>query len=305
VSDDYLWDRTGADDEVQRLERALRPVGHDPAAEPPALPRRRRRLLLAIPLVAAAAAGALFVLRPQVTASTGVLVEAGGRSGVVFEGAWVEEGNLKRVIRLGAAGEVQVDAGARVQVVRIREDENRLRLEEGTVHARISASTRPRFFQIETPATNCVDLGCAYTLTVDAAGNAVVRVDYGRVSFEDGAREVYVPAGAVCAAEKGRGAGTPHFLGSGNQEAVRKFDAARGEDRRSVATIVAAQSGNPRDSLTLWHLLQDPDEVVRAVALQALERPGCTRASVPKEATLAREKGALEAWREVLEPDWR
>ena len=32
----------------------------------------------------------------------------------VAEGKWVQDGGLKRVIRLGEAGEVQVDAGARV-----------------------------------------------------------------------------------------------------------------------------------------------------------------------------------------------
>ena len=53
-------------------------------------------------------------------------------------------------------------------------------------------SGKSLFVQTRTPATNCVDLGCKYTLTVDGAGDSLVEVTMGRVAFEDRGREVYV-----------------------------------------------------------------------------------------------------------------
>ncbi len=305
MSDDYLWEKTGSDPEVERLERALRPLAFDAEGRAPALPRRRWRRALWIPLAAAAVLAAAALLRERAPAE-GIVVESGDGTFTVAEGAWVGGAETERVIRLGSAGEVRAEAGARVRVVRIREDEHRLRLDFGTLHARIAASVRPRFFQVETPAATCVDLGCSYTLSVDGKGRSVLRVDFGRVAFEDGTREVYVPAAAECSAEPGRGAGTPLFRDAPKEfaSAAAAFDAARGDGRADAARALAGKAARARDTLTLWHLLQEPDREVRAAALGALVRFEEPPPSAPPDATLSGEREAVGAWRARLERHW-
>ena len=306
MSEDYLWERMGSDPEVERLEAALRPLAFDAEGRTLRLPARRRRL----PWIPLAAAAVLAAVAGAVRLAGGpgahFAVEAGDRSFRVVEGAWVEETGTERVIRLGAAGEVRAGAGARVKVVRIGADGHRLRLEFGTLRARIAADVRPRFFQVETPAATCVDLGCAYTLSVDGKGRSLVRVDFGRVAFEDGSREVLVPAEAECAAEPGRGPGSPLFRDAPAEfaAAAAAFDAARGPGRAAAARSLAAMAGRVRDTLTLWHLLQEPDREVRAAALEGLVRLEGPLVDAPPEATLAGDPGAVSAWRSRLERHW-
>jgi hypothetical protein len=56
-----------------------------------------------------------------------------------------------------------------------------MELARGTMHATIWAP--PNQFFVETPSTLAVDLGCAYTLTVDEDGGGLVTVLVGWVGF--------------------------------------------------------------------------------------------------------------------------
>ncbi len=273
--DDYLWDGSGAPDpDVVRLERALAPLRLRAREFAPARARRRRFLVPAL-LAAAACVAAAWLLRgtegaPAGPVATPLAVELDGTALGGGRDTWVVADDTPRELALGDVGRVTLRAGTRLQVRSADTDGARLYLARGTIDAQVDADARPRFFQVETRAALCVDLGCAYTLSVDDDGAARVEVTSGKVAFEGASREVFVPAHAVCRARSGLGPGTPRFADAPAALAAAfdaYDDAWRGDvtGRRSAARAALAAVEGGRDTLPAWHLLQDPDaEIARA-----------------------------------------
>jgi hypothetical protein len=312
----YLWDRTGEPDpEVAALERLLGPAGHDaerrgdqPAVEARSdaarsssarsawrrlagLPRReapgavRRLLVVSLATLLALGLTALLLVRTlapppvappaPVAPGAGLVVVASGAP--LPDGSWFEATEESRVLDLpDTLGRLTLDAGSRLRVDRGGADAAHLYLERGRLDAYVSGKARPRFFQVETPATTCVDLGCAYTLTVGDDGAARVVVRSGRVVFESHGRTTFMPAGATCTASRELGPGTPRFTDAPPAlvAAADAFDAARAAppaERRALAdALLRAVGDDPRHSLTAWHLLQEQDPEVVAAARAAL-----------------------------------
>lgn len=263
MSDEYLWDKTGRDEEIERLERALSPYAFDARrAAPPPPVRHPGRLILAVAAPLAAAALLLVLLVPR----TEPLPPASPAppADLLAAGEWMHCATDRREIDVDGQGRVVVDPGTRVKILVRRPDLFKLRLEEGSILAIISTDARPRYFQVETPAATCVDLGCKYTLAVDEGGRTTVRVVTGRVGLADGTREVYVRMGATGRAIPGRGAGLPWMDDA--PEALRKaidaFDARPPGSRAAEAKAVCDAATRERDSLTVWNFLQDPEEEV-------------------------------------------
>jgi hypothetical protein len=314
--DDYLWDRSGeADEDVAALERALHPLRHDgrPARLAPSARRARW------PVAAAAAlllgAGVAFVAtRPGDVPERGpeapsIAITNVTSGSPLAETAWVTPEHRVE-LAVGDLGRVTVEAGSRLQVRRAAEDVTRLYLERGRIEAFVTADARPEFFQVDTPSTRCVDLGCRYTLAVDADGNALVEVATGQVAFRNEGREVYVPQGAACRAARSTGAGTPRFLSATRTlaDALDLFDAAaRAPDaeRRRLADAVVAAAESPRDTLPLWHLLQDRDDRVAVAAAAALERLAGKPEGLEGPAAARPGPRALALWKDRLLADWR
>lgn len=283
---DYLWDKSGRDPEVEALERLLAPAALKPARAP-----RVRPLLW----IAGAAAAALFCI--------GAL-QALQRT--VDPGPWVKHEDGRRELDMGRYGRVVAEPDARVRVVRMDDTLHKLRLDLGTIHASITRDARPRLFQVETPATTCIDLGCRYTLTVLPSGVSEVRVQSGRVAFHDGRREVFIPEGAGCRASPGRPPSTPiHDDASpALKKAVDSFDAAPQGSRVNAAKAACAVIGRREDGLVAWHLLQDAEPTVATIAREALNR----LSRIPECGVRAPTVGAadeLRAWRDVLFPEWQ
>ncbi len=313
---DYLWDRSQpADPDVQALEDLLGRYSHDARAaskHPAATPRPRRRAwvpLAAIALMAIGVAlwqvGSASVLRGiQLELIAGQLEDSGGEILIASEsgcklqltgedGSWI--------------GDLTFSPRSRFEVETLDRGLARLFLGQGRLEASISETAPARFFQVNTPSARCVDLGCEYVLEVDEQGAAQVTVATGKVSFgEPEGRERYVPAGAECKATLDRGTGTPRFpTGTPEFNAILdEFDGAVGEPapaRRRLAEGLSS-SAAPIDTLALWHLLDDPDEEVRAIAQATLFRI----AELPPSAVILKiVTPSREAWREHLEELWR
>jgi len=291
---DYLFDRSGpADAEVARLEQLLGRFGHGRLRVRPRRPRWRWLL----PALLAAAGVALLLWRPWVPVPASFAIVRGDGGTVAADG-WIEASSGPERLTMANLGWMTLAEGGRLRVHRLDDEQGRFYLEHGSLEAFVMPSVRPRFLQVETAATTCVDLGCKYVLDVDpVTKRAHVQVTLGRVAFQDGGREVYVPRDAECTAEPGRGAGTPRFVACDPvlRAALDAFDAARGgEGRRAAAARVAAAAKTEPDTLPLWHLLADADAQVRATASSALV------------ALVGPPRGGegLEAWREHLESYW-
>ncbi len=298
---EYWWDRSGRDAELERIEQVLSAAALAPA--PLLAPTRRRRpgrtaWVAAAALLAALAAGwALHRHRAAPSLQLYPLAGAPTLEGTSLAGraTWhpgqaLETGPDSRVkVLIGSRGEVDLEPGSRLRLVRADRSTQRLFLDRGTLRAFILAP--PRHFFIDTPSATAVDLGCAYALSVDAQGGGWLRVAFGWVSFENDEREVYVPAGAACALHGGRGPGTPFF-----EDATAAFRAAldaldRGEPAGALDTLLA--QARPQDAFSLLQLLPRLDTAERPRVCEGLTQLVAPPAGVDCAAILRSDPQAL------------
>ncbi len=167
----------------------------------------------------------------------------------ISKSSWIETDQAVKTITIGDLGTVEIQPNSRVRIVASKPNEHRLELARGAIEATINAP--PRLFIVDTKATTAIDLGCAYRMESDAAGNGSLRVTGGWVALERKSGEVLVPAGASCKIRSGRGAGTPYF-----SDASGAFRAAVDEfDLSGRVTDELLLNARVRDTLSLWHVM--------------------------------------------------
>lgn len=219
----------------------------------------------------------------------------------VAVGGWIETDHQTRAtLRVGDIGTVAIAPGSRLSLVASRQDEHRLQLERGEIHAKIVAP--PRIFFVDTASSTAVDLGCEYTLAVDERGDGVLRVTTGFVSLEAAGRASFVPAGGECQTRAGAGPGTPYRTGAGRalREALTGFDF----DRRPGALAQVLAAATSRDTLTLWHLLGRVEGADRQAVFDRLAAISAPPPEARKPEILDGNPAALERWRNDLEESW-
>jgi hypothetical protein len=216
-------------------------------------------------------------------------------------GGWlVTDGGSRARVEVGEIGEVDVDPNTRVQLVVSGGREHRMALARGTIHARIWAP--PGFFFVNTPSAVAVDLGCAYTLHVADDGSGMIRVTHGWVGFQSGAREVFIPEGAVCPTSRGAGPGTPRYEDApqGYTEALAVLDSRlTGRERANALDVVLARA-RPRDAFTLWHLLPRGSREERGRMYDRMAELAPPPSGVTREAILAGDRASLDRWWDAL-----
>jgi hypothetical protein len=225
---------------------------------------------------------------PQIAASA-----FQGQAGLSV-GQWLETDPTSRAkLSVGQIGEVEIAPNSRVRLVTATDTDHRLELAHGTLHALIWAP--PRLFFVETPSATAIDLGCAYTLTVDDAGAGLLEVTAGYVALEHDGRESIVPAGARCMTRRHAPPGTP-FLADASPDLRRALERFDFENAPPDALSVIVTEARVADAITLWHLLTrtTADDCARVFDALARLRPppsGVTRAGI-----LTREKSMLALW---------
>ncbi len=213
--DDHLWDPSAPEDlEVARLAALLSPLKHDRPFDELRLrrPRRRAPWIIGVAVLAAAAVLVLVVRsrtsgRPEIACggttgfgfiAQGGMVACGGtpsERGVLAVGAVLDTGTNTAELTIADIGTAQLFEGTRVRLDRTEARErHQLHLERGKMHAIVTAP--PRLFAVTTPGTSVVDLGCEYTIEIDAKGQGGIRVQAGKVELESGPDALIVaPAG--------------------------------------------------------------------------------------------------------------
>jgi hypothetical protein len=323
---DYLWDRSGEPDpETERLEHllgTLKPQTAMPLELPdrvPALegrsPARRAVHGVLLGLTAAAVlclvAGAAWFAVGQRRYGWAVETLAGtpqvdgkslAKTGRLGVGKWLETGDAAKArVSVGQIGRVDVDPNTKLQLVEARGREHRMALEQGTIHAQIWAP--PKFFFVNTPSAVATDLGCAYTLRVDATGAGLVRVTHGWVGFDYAGRESFIPEKAICATRPRIGPGTPHYedAPSGYDTALATIDFGAADDpaRAAAYELVLSQSRR-RDALTLWHLLTRGSPAERSRVFDRMAALVPPPEGVTREAVLRADRRATDRWWNAL-----
>lgn len=218
-------------------------------------------------------------------------------------GTWLETDALSRAkITVADIGHVDVDPGTRIRLAETGTAKHQLDLDHGTIRAKVNAP--PRLFVIGTEAASAVDLGCAYTLSVDEkTGEGTLKVTSGWVSLETAKRASMVPRGASCVTRKGVGPGTPYFddAPEGLREALRRFD-FEPDGKREIPAILAA--ARKRDSLTLWHMLSRVEGEDRKVVYKRLAELAPLPSTLDENKVLALDKNTLDLWKDELEAHW-
>jgi hypothetical protein len=210
----------------------------------------------------------------------------------------LETDSTSRVkIRAEQTGEIDVEPGTRLRVLASRPGLQRLELQKGTIHVTIWAE--PGRFVVDTPSAVAVDLGCAYTLTVDSSGNGLLRTAMGWVGFRLENREAFIPAGAACFTTKKTGPGTPYFEDAAPvfRHALPLLDVsgASDEDRASALHAVLAHA-REHDALTLWHLLSRVPVDDRGLVYDRLAVLAPPPSSVTREGILRLDQQMLDLW---------
>jgi hypothetical protein len=305
---DYLWDKSGdADPDVERLERALSVFAQ--ASPPPPLQLRAARpsassrwigVALLAASVAVAAGGVILAFRFRPAAPAWQVTRADGQSSLSV-GGWLETGESQRAaFNVADIGRVVVEPRTRLRLLDTRPGEHRLELARGTMHATIWAP--PNQFFVETPSTLAVDLGCAYTLSVDDEGAGLVNVQVGWVGFKWGDRESFIPAGSACATRPRIGPGTPYNerVSPAFREALATIDFNSGSPEIPRALTLVLSEATERDEVTLWHLLSrvsapDRDRVFDRLAVFVAPPAGVTR-----EGIRSGDRKMLDMWWDAL-----
>lgn len=283
--DDYLWDRSGpVDAEIARLERLLAPCGlrgerMNRASAPLSrtkVPHARRRASWRVALASAAMVGALAIgitgwyrhrlqwpegqpwQLSEVSGDARIDGRAAGSVSSLAPGSMLETGDGASVrLRAARLGEVVLGEDSRFTLVETRSGHHRMRLEHGSLWARVWAP--PGALGVGTPSGDVLDLGCEFVLKMDAAGNGQLTVRSGWVQIDNGWWEVLVPQGARVELRGSDPPGTPYDLGASAAfvAALHDIDAQGRDvaaDGEAVRRLVAAS--RPRDAISLLSLLK-------------------------------------------------
>jgi hypothetical protein len=215
---------------------------------------------------------------------------------VALGGTITTDATSRARLEVPGLGEVTLEPGGCVRRVRGQGAERRLELERGTLHASINAP--PRLFVVGTSMGFAVDLGCAYTLTVDDSVKGRLEVTQGRVVFANGGAESLLPAGLWCPL-RSAGAGVPRRADASDAflaaVAVTDNPACQADDFTPLL-----ESAEASDAITLWHLLPRVRGDVRRQVAERIASLIEVPHDVMLDRVLALEPLALEAWWNAL-----
>ena len=287
---DYLWDKSGAPDpEVARLEALLSPLAHRAPLDELRLRRKRKLPWFVIGSVLAAAAIAVIVLAwPRTPAppadyacgahatgfaftSRGGSVACGGAevpAGVLPIGGTIDTGAHEAELAIADIGSAQLSPNTRIRLEHTRPDHHQLYLEVGKMHARVTAYP-PKLLGVGTPSGQVTDLGCEYTLEIDATGAGYLEVKSGLVEGEaTNGRTVVVPAGARARLLPGRRASLP-LNATASPELTAAVNDLQAGAPDAVEHILAA--AKPSDASTIANLVRLVDDDKRRAVLDRLQ----------------------------------
>jgi len=325
---DYLWDGSGAPDPgIQRLELVLEKLRPERLVQPvfPQLESVAPRSswwtaltlntwwprFIAATTCAIALAAAILLSRSDSSsefAGTGWDVEMSPaqdapaqKSLLRVGGAFETDSTSTASIDVGEVGRLDVEPSTRLRLLQSAEGRKHIALDRGTIHAAIWAP--PGQFVVDTPSATAVDLGCMYTLQVDASGGGLLRTAMGWVGFRSHGRESFIPAGAVAAVYAQKGPGTPYFRDTSDalRSALSEFDTSSDPAARHNALLIVLRESRFHDGLTLWHLLSRADAADRSAVFDRLAALVPPPTGVTREGIFRADRAMLDSWWNALD----
>ncbi|MBA3455392.1 MAG: FecR domain-containing protein, partial [Deltaproteobacteria bacterium] len=172
--------------------------------------------------------------------------------GVLPVGGVLDTGTNNAELTIADIGTAQLFEGTRVRLDRTEADQrHQIHLERGRMHAIVTAP--PRMFAVTTPGTSVIDLGCEYTIEIDANGQGSIAVQSGKVELESGSEALIVaPAGTSTRLLAGRRPSLPIADGANDLVRAAVADFERGDLAAIDRLLAAAQ---PVDAITIANLV--------------------------------------------------
>jgi hypothetical protein len=207
--------------------------------------------------VASAAAVALVWWRwpesPQRCTYGFAFTRGGTERGVLCVGSVLDTGAHEAELAIANIGKAELGAGTRVRLDQTSAERHELYLERGRLHARVDAP--PRLFAVATASANVTDLGCEYTLTIDATGAGTITVQTGKVELATGTAGsvVVAPMRTHARLLPGRRPGLPVVDGAG-QALAAAVDAFERGAVDGIDQVLA--TATPADALTVANLAE-------------------------------------------------
>ena len=208
------------------------------------------------------------------------------------------------IVRITDVGEIRVEPNSRMRILESRPQEQRMELQKGTIKAQVWAP--PRLFFVETPSATAIDLGCAYTLNVDEAGNGLLRVTLGAVQLESAGRSSVVLLGWSAKTRRAAGPGTPFLVESpaAIQQALDVIDFGRDPAAKASAVDLIVKEARDNDMVTLWHLLSRVDAGLRRKVYERMIALDSGPDGVTVEGILNLDPDMMNRWKSRLGLVW-
>jgi hypothetical protein len=312
MNNNYLWDRSGPPDpEIERLERTLAPLRYRHRADLFGARHTAATRWWAMAAAAAvvAAAVTLEMRTPQAQATAWQVESVHGQASLGSRQAAVAmslragqtvrtAGDTEMTLRADEFGTMLIGPDSELRAATNR----RVELQRGVINAYIWAP--PRQFVVDTPSARAVDLGCQYTINVDASGDGLLRVSLGWVAFQYGGEEAFIPQGAACVTRKRQGPGIP-FYEDASEPLRRSLAAFEQGDASALGGVLAA--ARPSDGITLWHLLTRVAERDRGRVFDRFAELVVLPKEVRREAVLRRDAHTIDLCWDALNlenTDW-
>src|SRR5262245_8337708 len=220
-------------------------------------------------------------------------------------GQWFETGAASdAIVRIADVGEIRVEPNSRMRILESRPQEQRMELQRGTIKAQVWAP--PRLFFVETPSATAIDLGCAYTLNVDEAGNGLLRVTLGAVQLESVGRSSVVLLGWSAKTRRDAGPGTPFLVESSAamQQALDAIDFGQDPTAKAAAVDLIVKESHDNDMVTLWHLLSRVDAGLRRKIYERMLDLDSGPDGVTFEGIIRLDPGMMYRWKSRLGLVW-
>ena len=173
-------------------------------------------------------------------------------------GEWlITNDSSKALLSVAYMGEIILEPGTKLKIVKSDSNEHRILLDYGTINANINA--KPRSFIVDTKSSEAVDLGCEYTFSVDHKGNGLLFVKSGMVELKSSGKNSLVSAGNFCITKAGLGPGTPYSKHSSSEfrKALLDLD-FRGVNDKTLKDLL--KNAKKTDVMTLIQILPNVKE---------------------------------------------
>jgi len=208
-------------------------------------------------------------------------------------------------VKIANIGELTVEPNTTIRLLVTQSSEHRIALDRGKVEANTWAP--PRLFIVETPAATAVDLGCRYTLEVEADGGSLLHVSLGLVALERDGRETIVPAGAFCRTRAATGPGIPFYEDSTSefQAAIAALETSTEESERGRQLKIVLRESRIRDVLSLWHMLPRLDDQSRGLIYDRMSQLMPPPPEVTRDGIIALDPKMFDAWRKTVSQLWQ